>query len=345
MSETAARCAICGEPMPPGEQMFKYHGYSGDCPKPPLPKPVPATPWDAVIPEKWVFDKGTVLLTRGPDEGEWIAGIVGVGELAYAKSPVSALAEAIVNAHEYGKSYRQSAPPPRTMSPEREAELRESARVTSWQTWAALALRDAIAEIDALRPEVARLSAYEAFKGSEYADVVDEVVRLRSENAALAAKVEVGKREGLVEKVQAMAARGDDVIDTACNTLDALIADYGDSDLGYEDMPDDEMVIRPEPFMETFRERIENTDFSLASLAERHSRRFGWAWKVDGRTASLYLDGVFSGKWDTNNGTKFYWSGFVGGVLSNDLNHDEHLAILHGHYLLTAASLGGSDAK
>lgn len=26
-------CEICGKPMPPGEEMFKYHGYSGDCPK------------------------------------------------------------------------------------------------------------------------------------------------------------------------------------------------------------------------------------------------------------------------------------------------------------------------
>jgi len=24
--------------MPTGEQMFKWHGYSGPCPKPPLPK-------------------------------------------------------------------------------------------------------------------------------------------------------------------------------------------------------------------------------------------------------------------------------------------------------------------
>ena len=28
-------CELCGEPMPPGEEMFKYHGYSGPCPKPP----------------------------------------------------------------------------------------------------------------------------------------------------------------------------------------------------------------------------------------------------------------------------------------------------------------------
>jgi hypothetical protein len=26
------RCTLCGHPMPPGEEMFKYHGYSGPCP-------------------------------------------------------------------------------------------------------------------------------------------------------------------------------------------------------------------------------------------------------------------------------------------------------------------------
>jgi hypothetical protein len=33
-----ANCELCGEPMPQGEEMFNYHGYSGPCPKPPLPK-------------------------------------------------------------------------------------------------------------------------------------------------------------------------------------------------------------------------------------------------------------------------------------------------------------------
>jgi hypothetical protein len=32
-------CQLCGEPMPEGETMFKFHGYSGPCPKPPLPSP------------------------------------------------------------------------------------------------------------------------------------------------------------------------------------------------------------------------------------------------------------------------------------------------------------------
>lgn len=39
-----AKCKLCGEPMPPGEEVFYYHGYSGPCPKPPLPKPDPYKP-------------------------------------------------------------------------------------------------------------------------------------------------------------------------------------------------------------------------------------------------------------------------------------------------------------
>lgn len=34
--EKISLCEMCGEPMPKGEEMFKYHGYSGPCPKPPL---------------------------------------------------------------------------------------------------------------------------------------------------------------------------------------------------------------------------------------------------------------------------------------------------------------------
>lgn len=35
------KCELCGEPMPKGEEMFKFHGYSGPCPKPHLHRPVP----------------------------------------------------------------------------------------------------------------------------------------------------------------------------------------------------------------------------------------------------------------------------------------------------------------
>ena len=33
-----ARCELCGEAMPDGEEMFKFHGYSSNCPKPPMPR-------------------------------------------------------------------------------------------------------------------------------------------------------------------------------------------------------------------------------------------------------------------------------------------------------------------
>lgn len=36
MAVEESKCQLCGEPMPKGEEMFNYHGYSGDCPKPPL---------------------------------------------------------------------------------------------------------------------------------------------------------------------------------------------------------------------------------------------------------------------------------------------------------------------
>ena len=40
------KCGLCGEPMPPGEEMFKYHGYSGACPKPPLTAAAAPAPED-----------------------------------------------------------------------------------------------------------------------------------------------------------------------------------------------------------------------------------------------------------------------------------------------------------
>lgn len=41
-----ATCTLCGYPMPEGEEMFKFHGYSGPCPKEPLSPPQlrPPTP-------------------------------------------------------------------------------------------------------------------------------------------------------------------------------------------------------------------------------------------------------------------------------------------------------------
>lgn len=30
--EDCPSCGLCGKPMPKGEEMFQYHGYSGPCP-------------------------------------------------------------------------------------------------------------------------------------------------------------------------------------------------------------------------------------------------------------------------------------------------------------------------
>lgn len=56
MNDTKAICQLCGEPMPPGEEMFNYHGYSGECPKPPtsaLAQPARAQAGVAELVAKW----------------------------------------------------------------------------------------------------------------------------------------------------------------------------------------------------------------------------------------------------------------------------------------------------
>ena len=37
MIQQLAKCKLCGEPMPPGEEMFARHGHSGPCPEPKNP--------------------------------------------------------------------------------------------------------------------------------------------------------------------------------------------------------------------------------------------------------------------------------------------------------------------
>lgn len=53
-------CDLCGEPMPEGEEMFKFHGHSGPCPKPPLSKSAAGLSQEA---------------PRPPTEGEYLVGI------------------------------------------------------------------------------------------------------------------------------------------------------------------------------------------------------------------------------------------------------------------------------
>lgn len=34
VADPTPHCELCGQPMPAGEEMFKFHGYSGPCPTP-----------------------------------------------------------------------------------------------------------------------------------------------------------------------------------------------------------------------------------------------------------------------------------------------------------------------
>ena len=59
MSEVQ-NCSVCGEPMPEGESMFKFHGSSGPCPKPPKYSPHQFR----VIAEKEELDKKANALSK-----------------------------------------------------------------------------------------------------------------------------------------------------------------------------------------------------------------------------------------------------------------------------------------
>ena len=72
-----AKCAICGDPMPAGEEMFKYHGYSGDCPKQPLPKPTVKQKIPGLVAAVAVKDnrKVSMLFDTNEQANAFVAGI------------------------------------------------------------------------------------------------------------------------------------------------------------------------------------------------------------------------------------------------------------------------------
>jgi hypothetical protein len=71
MSGDRAKCEICGEPMPVGEEMFKFHGYSGDCPKPPLPRVQSGAELIAIERERQITVEG---YDADHDDGEHVGG-------------------------------------------------------------------------------------------------------------------------------------------------------------------------------------------------------------------------------------------------------------------------------
>lgn len=77
MSEPAL-CQLCGAPMPPGEEVFNYHGYSGPCPKPPLPRPDPPLDLTAVARlARLRGHAGVVIIDQGGDQTPYVAACLG----------------------------------------------------------------------------------------------------------------------------------------------------------------------------------------------------------------------------------------------------------------------------
>lgn len=70
-------CALCGEPMPDGEEMFKFHGYSGPCPKPPTHA-------------EWGDAVAAVAGSPGAPSAETVDNLIAAGD-ALAEAPAPAL--------------------------------------------------------------------------------------------------------------------------------------------------------------------------------------------------------------------------------------------------------------
>lgn len=69
---TTATCELCGEPMPAGEEMFKFHGYSGPCPKPPLEKPAATSDY-----ERGQRDTLNAILAPNPKAAQRLHVVIG----------------------------------------------------------------------------------------------------------------------------------------------------------------------------------------------------------------------------------------------------------------------------
>ena len=85
-----SKCGLCGEPMPEGEEMFKYHGYSGPCPKPALKKSSTGHEYDVMIqggvgPDVWdreivvtevdIVDAAKAAKGRADDMGGYVVSL------------------------------------------------------------------------------------------------------------------------------------------------------------------------------------------------------------------------------------------------------------------------------
>lgn len=81
MTNETAVCGLCGEPMLEGETMFKFHGYSGPCPKPPKDRPPLMAGVDEEF-ENWWRDDGR-FIDPDTDDVPWFDKRKGLAESAF----------------------------------------------------------------------------------------------------------------------------------------------------------------------------------------------------------------------------------------------------------------------
>lgn len=63
-------CELCGKPMPEGEEMFRYHGYSGPCPRTPMHHLRFRVPDPDPRPVLWPLPAGCCYWVTGEDAKE-----------------------------------------------------------------------------------------------------------------------------------------------------------------------------------------------------------------------------------------------------------------------------------
>ena len=104
------KCELCGEPMPEGEEMFKFHGYSGKCPKPPLNSPAPLSDWQKM--EQQLADCQKQLDYHKETIQEWVKANdkreKQIVKLRYYIRGIQAVAESSIKTHGYDKQHMQN---------------------------------------------------------------------------------------------------------------------------------------------------------------------------------------------------------------------------------------------
>lgn len=103
--EEKAVCSICGEPMPKGEEMFKIHGYSCACPKPPLKESDAKEELKEKIREMLHIPQNAELMSPDMDSRGWVERIADMIFADFIPKEEVVRAVGIINGLTVGEKY------------------------------------------------------------------------------------------------------------------------------------------------------------------------------------------------------------------------------------------------